>query len=198
MIAGAAVLGSTGTDLDGALLDGTVGEYLTEAAASSTALTVNLGLWILGALLMGLGGGVLAGQARSGWPAATARFGFTAGPAAAVMFFSIWLGIVLGLAPAHVAGESVISTAVALGHTATIADWIGTVLILSVGGGALALSGRGTWSPRWLVVWGIAAAVAGAVAIIGLIIGQRGMGFIVVPVGFGLVIACAVTVIRRS
>jgi hypothetical protein len=64
MVAGAAVWASTGTDLDAALVNGTVGEYLGAAVEHRSALGVNLTLWMFGVGLLGLGGVLLAGAGR--------------------------------------------------------------------------------------------------------------------------------------
>lgn len=200
MLVGSAFFVASGAGLDAALEDSTIGDYLTDAAANSTALTANLGFWILGVMLLGLGGIMLSrfGDQDSS-TIAVARFAFTAGPAAAIVFFSIWLGIVLGLAPAHVAGAQVEATALALGHAASIADWIATVVILSLGGAALAVAGRATWVPRWLFRWAMLSVAFGALAIVGLVTDARTtLSVPIVPVGLGWMIAAGITAIRRS
>ena len=199
MLTGTAIWAASGADLDAALDDGSIAAYLTDAASSGTALTLNLGFWILGVLTMGAGGLLLSRLGGDSAAAAIARAAFTAGPAAAVVFFSVWLGIVLGLAPAHVAGESVAGVAVALGHAVSIADWVATVVILSVGGGALALAGRDTWVPRWLMRWAVVVVAAGALAIVGLVVGARStIAMPVVPIGIAYLIAAGVAAIRHD
>lgn len=201
MLTGSAFWAVSGTDLDAALEADAIGDYLTDAAANSTLLTANLGFWILGVILLGLGGIMLSTLGDQNSPAtAVARFAFTAGPAAGIVFFSIWLGIVLGLAPAHIAGEQVEAIALALGHASSIADWVATVIILSLGGAAVAVAGRGTWVPRWLFRWAMLTAVLGALSIVGLIFFARNaaLGFPVVPVGIGFMIASGITALRRG
>lgn len=195
MLLGALAWAASGADLDAALVAGDIDGYLTAASESSTALRVNLSLWIIGVLLMGMGGTTLADGVSPNWRG-VARFAFTAGPAAAIVFFSGWLALVVELAPAHVAGDDVGAIAQVLGQTATIADWIATTLIVSIG--ALAL-GRSTWAPRWLRTWSLVSVGAGAVAIVSLAILDRNpIGFIEVPVGVGFMIAAGITASRRS
>ncbi len=200
MLLGTVFWAASGADLDGALENGTIGEYLTEASANQTLLAINLSLWILGVLVMGAGGILLSRHgAGDGDAAAIARAAFTAGPAAAIVFFSMWLGIVLGLAPAYVAGASVEPVAVALGEAASIADWIATVLILGVGAVALAFAGRESWVPRWLFRWGLVSGAAGALAIAGLVLDMRTtLAFPDVVIGLGFLIAAGIVAIRHD
>jgi hypothetical protein len=198
MLVGTALWVVSGTDLDAALEAGRIGTYLTDAAANKTILTANLGFWILGVILLGIGGNMLSTLGRADSLATViARFAFTAGPAAAIVFFSIWLGIVLGLAPAHAAGEEVQATALALGYGVSIADWIATVVIVSLGPLAVAVAGRGTWVPQWLFRWSQLAGALGVVAMVGLITGAVAMAFPVIPVGIGFMIASGVSLLRH-
>ena len=200
MLVGTALWAVSGANLDGALEDNTMGAYLAEAAAEGATLTANLGFWIVGVLLLGLGGILLSRLGDSDSAAtAVARFAFTVGPAAGIVFFSVWLGIVLGLAPAHVAGEQVEATALALGHAASVADWVATIVILSLGGVAVAVAGRDTWVPRWLFRWAMLLAASGGLAALGLIIDARTtLAMPIVPIGIGFMIASGVVAIRRG
>ncbi len=200
MLTGTGFWAAAGADIDAALDDGTVAEYLVEAAGSTTLLTANLGLWILGVVLLGIGGLLLARLGDADSPAAAvARFAYIAGPAAAIVFFSLWLGIVLGLAPAHAAGEAVVGTAAALAHAVSTADWVATILIVAVGAAAVAQAGRDTWVPRWLFNWALVALAAGGLAIVGLLVDARSsLAMPVVPVGLGWTIAAGITAVRRG
>lgn len=200
MLTGTAFWVASGTDLWAALEGDTIGEYLTDVAANSTLVTANLGFWILGAILLGLGGIMLSTLGDQDSPAtAVARFAFTAGPAASIVFFSVWLGMVLGLAPAFVAGDQVEAVALALGHAIVIADEFATALILSLGGAALAVAGRHTWVPRWLFRWAMLSAVLGVLAIVALIVDALAtLAFAIVPVGIGFMIAAGITALRHD
>lgn len=198
MLAGAATWASTGADLDQALTQGSIAQYLESAKANASALCVNLTLWIVGVILMGAGGCQLAllGRTRIA-AAAVACFGYTVGVGAAIVFFPLWLGIVLGLAPAHAAGSDVLAVAVALGQAATIADWIATVLILAVGSVCVAKAGADIWVPRWLLVWSRLVGIAGLSSLLGVVLGDRSTyAMLVVPLGVGWLIAAGITAAR--
>ncbi len=200
MLVGTAFWGASGTDLEAALEDGTVGDYLTDVAANGTVLSANLGFWILGIVLLGIGGTMLSTHGNPDSPATSVvRFAFSAGPAASIVFFSIWLGMVVGLAPAHVAGQQVVGTAVALGYAVTIADSVATVLIVAVGAASIAVAGRDTWVPQWLFRWGMLAAVLGGVAMIPVVSGAPApLGLPVVPVGLGFMLASGIVAVRHN
>lgn len=199
MLSGAATWASSGADLDLALTSGSIREYLSQARAASGALHLNLGLWIVGVVLMCAGGCQLAllGRARAQL-STLACFVYGVGAAVGIVAFSLWLGIVKGLAPAE-AGAEVDAMAVALGQAATIADWIATVLILSVGSILVARAGKGIWVPGWLGAWAMLVGLAGVLALIGLFVGQRSTyAMLVVPAGVGWLIAAGVTAGLRS
>jgi len=200
MLIGTAFWIAAGADLGAALEGDTIGEYLTDIAANSTLVTANLGFWILGVILLGLGGIMLSTLGDQDSPAtAVARFAFTAGPAASIVFFSVWLGMVLGLAPAFVAGDQVEAVALALGHAIIFADEVATTLILSLGGAALAVAGRHTWVPRWLFRWAMLSAVLGVLAIVALIVDALAtLAIAIVPVGLGFMIAAGITALRHD
>jgi hypothetical protein len=200
MLTGTAFWAASGTDLDSAVESGEIAGYLTAAAANGTLVTLNLVFWIAGVVLLGVAGTLLSRLGdRDGAAATVARFAFSAGPAAALVFFSLMLAIVLELAPAHGAGQPVETIALVLGQAATLADWLATVVILSLGAGAVVLSGRGSWAPTWLQRWAGLSAVAGALAITGLFLDQRAtLAMPIVPIGVGLMIAAGVVALRRG
>ena len=75
MIAGAIAWVASGTDMDAALEAGTMADYLVEASEQSTALTLNLSLWIVGVIALGFGGVALAQLGSQGSPSTSiARF----------------------------------------------------------------------------------------------------------------------------
>jgi hypothetical protein len=200
MLVGTAFLVIADADLDTALEDNAIGDFLTQAAANGSALTANLGFWILGVVILGIGGVLLSGLGDQDSPAtAVARFSFTAGPAAAMVVYPAWLGIVLGLAPAHAAGENVDAVAMALGHATSTADWVFTIVVLGIGPFALAMAGRGSWVPRWLYRWGMIAIAFGAITATGLIFDIRTiLAAPILPVGMGFLIAAGIVAIRGS
>ncbi|HQW04492.1 MAG: hypothetical protein IPH05_05565 [Flavobacteriales bacterium] len=198
MLAGAGTWMSTGTDLDAALMGGTVADYLIASHAKAGALALNIGLWTMGAVLMCAGGVQLALLGRSRpQPAALAAFAYAVGAASAIVFFPLWYGIIVGLSPAQAAGADVSAFATALGHSATTADWLATVMILAVGGMSVANAGRDTWVPRWLHTWSYFLGVAGVLSLMGIVLGDRSTyGMLIVPIGIGWLIAAGIVAMR--
>ncbi|MDH4278689.1 MAG: hypothetical protein OEW83_11480, partial [Acidimicrobiia bacterium] len=162
---------------------------LVEAAAHGTAHTVGIALWIVGILSMTAGGSLLVSERRS-LPAAVARWALTAAAGAAVVFFSLMIGVVHGLAPAAQAGQDVGSTLLTVGFGAAVADWITTTLVLGVGFVAVAFDGRDRWAPRWLIGLATVTAVVSMVSILVFAVtGNSAIGMVEVLVGLILVIA---------
>jgi len=200
MLVGTAVWATSGADLDKALDGDTMADFLTDAANSGAALVANLSLWMLGVVLLAIGGlGLVRRGRQDSLASVIGRFSLTAGAGLALGAYSLWLGIVLGLAPAHVAGASVIGTARALGYAASIGDWVATVMILGVGVGAIAAAGREVWVPRWLWIWGMASIAAGVLAILGLFLEARTtLTMIMLPVGMLFLIAAGIVAFRDN
>jgi hypothetical protein len=196
MLVGAGFSFASGADADVAIESGDVAAYLTAANDASTLLVINLSVWIVAICVLCVGGLLLAGTSEDGVARRVSAFAFTTGAGTAVMFFSLWMGVVLALAPAYATGESVESVALALLHGAVNADWVITVLILSVGGGFMVLSGQTTWAPNWLVRWAYLAFVAGAFALAGIAVGFRSLPIAVVPIGLGMLIAAGTVAVR--
>jgi MFS family permease len=199
MATGAVVGAVFGTFVDEALEQGTFAEYLTNAAANNSAARANLWLWIIGVIGIGIGG-VLLSQLGSQDSLATrvARFTFVATPAAAIVFYSMLLGVVVELAPRHVEGESVEATARAIAYIGTTADWIATALMLGLGIATLAYAGKDTWVPRWLYSWALATAGVGVVSMIGTITGARStVSFVILPVAMTWLLAAGITAVRH-
>ena len=89
----------------------------------------------------------------------------------------------------------------ALGFFASRADWIATVLLVGVAfrPALIAASGRDTWVPGWLAIWGALALLAGLLTTLTTLAGGlTTYGFLVVPVGLGWTIAAGVVVLRES
>lgn len=199
MVAGAISLSISGTSLDEALVDGTVGAYLVDAADNMRILTANLSFWMVGATLLGIGGLTLTRlSARDSATATAAQGMYLIGAALALAAFSIWMGIVRDLAPAHAAGTDLAAVGTALGQAAMVADWAATSMLIGFGPLLVAIAGRNTWVPRWLLAFGIVAAITGVVSIFGIFIGERStLGFIVVPVGLVWTLSAGIVAIRH-
>ncbi len=200
MLVGTAAWMTSGADLDKALDGDSMAEFLTDAANSGAALVANLSLWMLGVVLLAIGGlGLLRRGRQDSLASVIGRFSLTAGAGLVLAAYSMWLGIVLGLAPAHLAGESVIGTARALGYAASIGDWVATVMILGVGIGAIVTAGRGVWVPRWLWIWGMATLATGVLTILGLFLEARTtLSMIILPFGMLFLIAAGIVAIRDN
>ena len=199
MATGALVGEASGADLFGALESvdaATVGGHLADVEGARTALTANLSLWIAGVPMIALGVALAArfGRRSAG---AVARTATTMGAAAAVVFYSLMMGVVRGLAPAHVAGEDVIATTKAVGWGAATADWVATFLVLGLGLVALVRAGRETWAPGWLVRFGDVTAVVAVVEVLALLTGARPLAFVLVPVGMALLAATGIVLVRQ-
>jgi len=183
-----------GLDLDAALADNTMADYLSEAAGSTTAIMVNISLWITGGLIMALGVTLLSHSVRPSPAASIARFGSVAGAASLVMFFPLMMGLVLGLQ----GRPELDAVGVAFGQGATISDWVGSILIFAVAPGGIALAGRDDWVPGWVVKLAQATMALGVLTIIGLIVGAVSpLGVPLIVVGLVLTISLGVSAIRQ-
>lgn len=171
---------------------------LIEAAAHGTAHTAGIALWIVGILSMTVGGTLLIAERRS-LAATVARWALAASAGASIVFFSLMIGVVHGLAPAALAGQEVGAVLLTVGFGAAVADWITTTLVLGVGFVAVAFDGRGRWAPRWLV--GLAA-VTGVVSMVSILVfavtGSSTIGMVEVLLGLVLVITTGVTAAVKS
>jgi hypothetical protein len=193
MVAGAAVWASTGTDLDAALVEGTVGAYLDAAVEHRGALAVNLTLWMFGVGLLGLGGIQLAGTGREpGHPARdAARACYAVATTLALVSFLTWYGLI------RVAGSIDVGAAEAIGWTAWNLDNVATSLIVGIGPLALAWVARDGWMPQWLSIWAGAAAITAVLTWIAIPTGGGGTyGFLIVPVGIVWSITAGVVAMR--
>lgn len=201
MAAGAIIGATSGADIFEVVDSSSaaeIGASLTEVADASTAQMVNLALWIAGVPTIAVGIALVARLGREdGW-AATARTAATVAAGAAVVFYALLMGVVRGLAPAHVAGEDVITVTRTVGWGASTADWVATLLVLGVATVAVVRSGRGLWAPEWLVRFGYVTGVAAVVALLGLVFGARDLTFLLVPVGMAYLASIGVVVVRRA
>lgn len=191
MIVGAIVRQTTGTDLDAALTEGRMADYLAEAAAVQTALFLNLSLWILGAFLLGVGGYLLS-RVTDNTPSSVAGAGYLIGPALAITAFVTWMALLrlTGTDPGPAIAD-------ALGFISSRVDWIATVLLVGLGPLLLSVGGRRTWVPGWLYGLGLAGAAAGLLTIVAMYTGALNTyGFLIVPIGLVWVISASVVAIR--
>lgn len=174
-----------------------IGEHLVDVAGARGQLVTSLVLWIIGIPMMAAGFALVSRLGSNATWATVSRWALAAGAGACVVFFSMMIGIVVGLAPAHVAGEDVIAVTRALGAAADTADQFTTVLILGIGGVAAVLAGRRDWVPGWLTKYSVFAAVAGLVSLLTVAFGAYEISAL--PLVFMLAhpVATAIVAMRR-
>lgn len=195
MIAGAAVWAGTGTDIAAALADGSLDYYLNAASASREALAINLGLWVIGAALLGAGTVILSGGepevngAGRGLTQAAGGAGF----GIAAVAFLMWFGLIR----AAVGIDT--GAAEALAWSAWNLDVLATSLLIGLAPLALALTLRSRWVPTWLVIWAAVAAIAAVASWVAIPIGAGStLGMVIVPVGIGWCIVAGVVALASS
>ncbi len=196
MLIGAALWAASGADLDAALADGTMSEYLVDAASSTGLLVANLSFWIVGVTLIAIAGTALTAMDREqGVIHAAARTTYLIAAPVAIAAFTAWLALV------RIAGNATTSPALAesLGFFASRADWIATVLLIGFGPLLVAMAGRETWVPKWLARWSRVAAGAGLLTVVAMYTDQlSSYGFLIVPIGIGWTIAAGIVALRST
>lgn len=198
MLAGAAIWGASGADIDQALYDGDIAGYLRDALTNQNLLIANLSIWIVGVVLLGLGANMMA-MLSPQKPVLTQLIRYNYGVAIplVVVSYMAWLAVVVRLGPS--ASPEAPAIAEALGWFASHADWVATVLVLGTGPVLIAASGKGIWVPNWLRVWSYIALLAGVLTTVAQYAGGlTTYGFLVIPIGVGWMIAAAITLFRRK
>ncbi len=194
MLVGAALYFSSGADAWKAVSSGDTTAFLVDAASSTSVLYAGLAAWSIGALTMAIGGGMVAGASggSAGW---AARTSFAVGAAVAIPAFLL-LGALTRLAGA---GSTSYELADTLAFLGTTLDDIATIIIIGLSPVLLALSGRRAWMPRWLVGWAALAGLSGLLSAVAIFLGQSAsLGFAIVPIGIGWMIATGVVAVRRG
>ena len=198
MLIGAALWGTSGTDLWAALETGDVAGYLAAAGAVKAQLVANLSVWILGTFIIGIAGTMLAAlctRRRALVQAALVCYR-TAVPLVIVSYIAM-LAVVVQL------GGDTSATAVSL---AEVVGWIGvraddlaTALILGAAPLLLSMAGHGEWAPTWLLRWGYLTGLTGLLSIIFLYLsGMSAYSFIILPVGMGWMLATSIVLLRGA
>lgn len=198
MLIGAALYFSSGTDLWAAVAGGDIAGYLVTAGGVKAQLVANLTFWITGVLVLGVAWNrlVLLCEQRPAL-AQLARMGATTAVPLAITSFIAMLAMVVQIAP----DTSATSVAIAnvIGWIGIRADDLATALLIGFPPLFLALAARGEWMPTWLARWGY---LAGAVGLLSLVViyipPLTPMGFLIVPVGMGWMIATGVVLLRRN
>lgn len=189
MIGGAALMGISGADLDKSLYQNELAIYLKTAAEHSTLLITNLTLWILGVILIGVAGTLMANLSDTRKIVSKiVTYNYSIAIPIVVIAYSAWLAIVVRLS-AHDPGESAVLAEI-LGWFASRADWIATILVLGTGPFLITLSGHENWVPKWLRIWSYLCLFAGFLNLIAMFAGGlTTYGFLIIPVGMSWMIA---------
>lgn len=198
MLIGAALWGTSGTDLWATLDGGDMAGYLAAAGTVKGQLVANLTVWIVGVLVFGVTGTALAQlctqrQVLAQMALVCAR---TAVPLVVVSYIAM-LSLVVQIAPDNSATSAAIANVV--GWIGARADDLGTALILGFMPLFLSLAGQGEWVPTWLARWGYLAGFMGVFSLAVLFFpGLVSLTFAILPVGMGWTLAAGIVLLRRS
>ncbi len=191
MLIGAACWGASGTDLWQALATYQMENYLSQLPEVRQLLVINICFWILGALLMATAGTLMAGFCTSNRGLAQMAKVFSGtGASIAIVSFITMLSLAIVIPSSDVA---------------TVVGWIGarlddiaTILIVGFSPLCLSIAGKGEWVPGWLLIWGYLAGITGFLGIISMLTGIVVLGFIIVPIGIGWMIAAGIVLVKKS
>jgi len=198
MVIGAALWGTSGTDLWATLDSGDMAGYLAAADAVKGQLVANLTFWIAGVLILGVAGAAMSNlcvrRRALGQIALTCvRIGV---PMVVVAYIAM-LSLLVQIAPDTSATSVAIANVV--GWIGVRADDVATALILGAMPFFLALAGRDEWMSTWLAIWGYLVGIIGLLSLVVLYIPPlRGLSFTIIPVGVAWLIAAGIVLIRRS
>jgi hypothetical protein len=200
MLIGAALWGTTGTDLWAALDADDLAGYLVAIAPHRGQLIANLSFWIVGVLILGVAGNLLGGLSRS--RPTLSRIGSVcvavAVPLGIVSYFAM-LVLVVQIAPDT--SPTSVQIARAFGWFGARADDLATALILGAGALCFSLAGRGEWAPRWLVGLGWLCALFAVLSLVAPFFPGTALAplwFVIVPVGMLWLFAAGVVLVRRK
>lgn len=198
MLIGAALWGTSGTDLWAALDTGDVAGYLAAAEGVNGQLVANLSIWILGTFIIGIAGTMLAAlSTRRRTLAQIALVCYRTAVPLVIVSYIAMLAVVVQLGGATSA--TAVSLAEVVGWIGVRADDLATALILGPAPLFIALAGHGQWVPTWLLRWSY---LCGAASLFSLVVlylpGMGSLGFIILPIGMGWMLAAGVVLLRRA
>jgi hypothetical protein len=184
-ITGAVLLTISGADLDVALATDDIAGYLTKAGANAGLLATNLTFWIVMVFLIGIAGTAMSALCRRRKVIARmALLAYWSGVPLVISAYVVWLAIIVRIAPDN--SPTAVLVADTLGWYATHADWVATILVLSIGPLLISIAGRGEWVPTWLFRGSLVATFAGILNAAAMLFGGAGLGtygFAIIPVG---------------
>lgn len=198
MLIGAALWGTSGTDLWAALDGGDLAGYLVAAGGVRGQLVANLTVWIVGVLVLGVALTSLAEMpARRPFATRAARMCLRAAVPLVVVSYLAMLALVVQIAP-DTSDTSLEITRV-VGWIAVRADDLGTALILGATPLFISLAGQDEWVPSWLARWGLVCGVTGLISLTLLYFpGWVAYSFVILPVGMGWLLAAGIMLWRRG
>ncbi|MBR9922362.1 MAG: hypothetical protein GYB31_16110 [Bacteroidetes bacterium] len=197
MVIGAALWGTSGTDLWAALAENQMAEYLSKSAAVKTQLIANLSVWIIGVTTLGVAGRMMTDLSDHSKAANQfARVFFNIAVPLGILSYIFMLAVVVLLT----SGGTELETALA-----TVTGWIGartddyaTALIIGLAPAMVGISAKDIWMPRWLGLWGFINAAIGIFSVVVLYTSVPQLGFIIIPFGVAWMIAAGIILIRRK
>lgn len=197
MIAGAALFGISGADLDKALYAGELASYLQTVNANVSLVKANLALWIGGVILIGAGATMMTSlSTQRPIVAKLAQYNYWIAIPLVVASYVAWMAIVVQLSPGNWGSSAALAEVV--GWFASRADWIATILVLGIGPVLISIAGRNEWVPGWLYIWSFIALIAGLLN--GIAIFAGGLvtyGFLIIPIGLSWMLAASVVLFKR-
>ncbi len=198
MLIGAALWGSTGTDLWAALASNTIDSYLSALAPVKTQLAANTSFWILGVILFAVGIFIMGDLCTKNKGLGTlAKICGNIGASLGIVSFLIMLSIAIQIAPDN--SPSAVLIAKTIGWIGANMDSLATILLIGASPLILSLGGSNDWVPNWLAIWGYIAGLVGCCAIIGLFVPSLSFfAFVILPFGIGWHIAAGVVVTRKK
>ena len=198
MLIGAALYFSSGTDLWSALDSGDMGGYLAAVGGVKAQLVANLSFWIVGVLLLGTAVNALVNlsEQRQALAQVARVCALTAVPLAIVSFIAM-MSLVVQIAPDTSA--TAVAIAEVVGWIGARADDLATALIVGFAPLFISMAGHGEWLPTWLARWGYLAGLIGMLSLVVLYIRPLSeLGFLIVPVGIGWMLAAGIVLLRRK
>ncbi len=191
MLIGAACWGASGTDLWQALASNQIEDYLSQLPSVRQLLIINSSFWILGVLLMATAGSLMAGFCTSNpGLAQMAKVFSRTGASIAIVAFIIMLSLAIVIPPVDIA--------TLIGWIGTRLDDIATILIIGFSPLCLVIAGKGEWVPGWLTKWGYLAGITGVLGIISMLTNNVALGFIIIPLGIGWMLAAGIMLLKKS